>query len=97
MCLRATVTAHQPQRGHPAAKVQTRRPPVPPAPKPWAPAATRCTDAPAHAAAKHSCDLQLPDAHLADVGVIGWLVDGAAIMNQMPPRAAAATARTRAP
>ena len=29
-------------------------------------------------------DLQLPDLTWADVGVIGWLVDGAAIMNQIP-------------
>jgi hypothetical protein len=40
-------------------------------------------------------DLQLPDADLGDIGAIGWLVDGAAIMNQCRS-AAAPMAPTRA-
>ena len=33
---------------------------------------------------KYSTDLQLPHAHLGRLGAIGWLVDGAAIVNQVP-------------
>jgi len=46
--------------------------------------------------AKYSSIFNYPTPTWADVGAIGWLVDGAAIMNQIRC-AAARTVRTRAP
>ena len=54
-----------------------------PPPRRWAPAATRCSTR--CTAAGPKLDLQLPDADLGrHRAPIGWLVDGAAIMNQVP-------------
>jgi ring-1,2-phenylacetyl-CoA epoxidase subunit PaaA len=46
--------------------------------------------------AKYSSIFNYPTPTWADVGAIGWLVDGAAIMNQIPC-AAARTVPMRAP
>ncbi len=45
--------------------------------------------------AKHSSIFNYPTLNWADVGVIGWLVDGAAIMNQIPQPPCRAPLRAR--
>ena len=46
--------------------------------------------------AKYTSIFNYPTLTWADIGVIGWLVDGAAIMNQMPlPRARTGRMRAR--
>ena len=45
---------------------------------------TQMVDALHSGKAKYSSIFNYPTLHWADVGVIGWLVDGAAIMNQIP-------------
>ena len=46
--------------------------------------------------AKYSTIFNYPTLTWADIGTIGWLVDGAAIMNQIPLLPQARTVRTRA-
>jgi ring-1,2-phenylacetyl-CoA epoxidase subunit PaaA len=46
--------------------------------------ATRCSTRCTPASAKYSSIFNYPTLTWADVGTIGWLVDGAAIMNQVP-------------
>ena len=63
-----------------AATASTSTPP----PRRWAPAATRCSTRCTPGKAKYSSIFNYPTLTWADIGVIGWLVDGAAIMNQVP-------------
>ena len=53
-------------------------------PRRWAPRATRWSTRCTRASAKYSSIFNYPTLTWADMGTIGWLVDGAAIMNQVP-------------
>ena len=55
-----------------------------PRPRRWAPAATRWSMRCTRGKAKYSSIFNYPTLTWADIGTIGWLVDGAAIMNQVP-------------
>ena len=52
--------------------------------KPWASRATSWSSSCSPARAKYSSIFNYPTLTWADIGAIGWLVDGAAIMNQIP-------------
>ena len=70
---------------------------TPPPKRSAAPAATRCRRPLLSGKAKYSSIFNYPTLNWADIGVIGWLVDGAAIMNQDPAVPLQLRAPTRAP
>ncbi len=55
-----------------------------PPPRRWAPAGRRWWTRCSRASAKYSSIFNYPTLTWADIGAVGWLVDGAAIMNQIP-------------